>query len=87
MDVREVLAPELDGVREEILEHLHELRRVGAHHREILSRDDRLALLDHGGQVPDRFAKNGMRVRGFDRIAARADARVGVDYNVVLTRF
>jgi hypothetical protein len=77
VDPRGLAAAELDRVRDQVLEHQHELRGVGAHRRQIVVDDQRLALLDGGREVPDRLAQGGVRIGRLDRLAARPDPGVG----------
>ena len=65
VDAWRVLAPELDGVGEEVLKHQDKLRCVGEHRRQGVVGDDGLVLSDHGCQVPLRQLEDRPGVGGF----------------------
>ena len=70
-------AVELDGVADQVLEELHELRLVGHHRGQLGDRDRGIALLDGGLEVGQRPRRHFRGVRGPQGFALGADPRIG----------
>jgi hypothetical protein len=74
---RHAIAPELDGVADQVLEHLDHLHLVAAHHGQVALRHRGAALADRQAQVVQRAADGEARVHRREGRARRVDARVG----------
>ena len=85
MNIRRIIAVKLDGVGDQVLKQLNQLRGVGRYGREGGVRHHRAALLNSHSQIGEGVVENGIAVGGLKGFPLRVNP--GISQQAVKHRF